>query len=90
MTDRRLRNLERATAEGDTEARSALIHSRVRAGKCPWCGEAGAVHAFQRTVNGEYVEGQGNYDAICCCPGCFSEHGAANGGMCPECPGVEK
>lgn len=90
MSDRRLRELERATAEGDTEARASLIRGRVRAGKCPWCGEAGAIHAFQRTVDGEYKDGEGDYEAACCCHECFKEHGIPNGGMCHECPGAQR
>ncbi len=41
MTDAQTRELERAAAQGDDEARLALGAQRVREGRCPWCnGEA--------------------------------------------------
>ena len=86
MSDARLRELERLTGQGDAQARASLIVERARAGKCPWCGEAGAMHAFTRL---EVPEGEdADYDAACCCAPCFESHGISNDGMCPGCPGA--
>lgn len=82
MPDERLRNLERKTATGDPRARVGLIENRARAGLCPWCGAAGAMHAFETKVGVAF-------DAACCCATCFGIYGPPTG-LCSECPGVKK
>jgi hypothetical protein len=85
VSDERLRELERRVGVGDSDARAPLFQARARAGKCPWCAGAGAVHAFELTDETLSRE-ERDYEANCCCAGCFKLYGIPNGGMCTECP----
>lgn len=81
MTDDRLRRLERQAAASSEAVHEPLIQYRVRAGLCPWCGGAGAVHGF------EDARGVA-FDAACCCGACFGMY--SKEGVCGGCPGAQK